>query len=235
MYRPHSPSAFDIPELPTLRRMKPLPKRRRTSDPTPDGPLAAAPPSEPPHAHLHPHAQSTAGDASAEEAGTAAAPATAAEPALTAQMALQAYYMPVLGGVRELVKHAAPAEGGGLDLSGALAALGGGGLGLAYGGGGTGGGGAAGGEGAEDDDVPAACRLPPLPCGRVELLGRCSQRPRAGVAVAVAAPAFVRALATPSLHPPGPSPPVCRRTALRTSPPPVSPSEHPFVHFPRLP
>ncbi|OCH96359.1 hypothetical protein OBBRIDRAFT_743872 [Obba rivulosa] len=88
MYRAPSP-IFDVPELPALRRVKPLPKRRRTLDP-----------------HVHDDASDTAPAAAGalEECATAEELIAHAD-ALTAQVALQSYYMPVLGGVQELFKH----------------------------------------------------------------------------------------------------------------------------------
>ncbi|KAI1793478.1 hypothetical protein LXA43DRAFT_217391 [Ganoderma leucocontextum] len=151
MYRPPSP-IFDVPELPaTLRRVKPLPKRRRTSDPAPhdDQELGspapgtgATTPGGGTHSHEDDHSHST--------------PATP-DPTLAAQLALEAYYMPVLGGVPDLFKHThtSTPDGGedasrtstpvSIDFSAALAA----GLGYgSYGGVGA----AAGGDGQEDED-----------------------------------------------------------------------------------
>ncbi|KAJ7623773.1 hypothetical protein FB45DRAFT_1061644 [Roridomyces roridus] len=76
---------FDVPEFPTLRRVKPLPKRRRTT-------AEATPPDGD-----HPPSQSTLGlpfplpgpDATAEEL-------IAHAESLSAHMALQSYYMPGL-------------------------------------------------------------------------------------------------------------------------------------------
>ncbi|KAI0917862.1 hypothetical protein AcV5_002693 [Taiwanofungus camphoratus] len=86
MYRALSP-IFDVPEFPPLRRVKPLPKRRRTSEPVPHDDGGNALPAAAP-AML---------DATPEELITRA-------DALTAQMALQSYYMPVLGDVPGLYK-----------------------------------------------------------------------------------------------------------------------------------
>lgn len=97
MYSAPSP-IFDVPEFPTLRRVKPLPKRRRTLD---TAPLEEA---DDPPALLTP-------DAIAEEL-------IAQADTLSAQMALQSYYMPILGGVQELFKN--DQENGGstpVDLS----------------------------------------------------------------------------------------------------------------------
>lgn len=84
---------FDVPEYPSMRRVKPLPKRRRT-----DG---AAPQSEneinvPPVPGIL-----TGQDVTAESL-------IAHADSLTAQLALQSYYMPILGGVQNLLgNHAA--------------------------------------------------------------------------------------------------------------------------------
>ena len=129
MYRPPSP-LFDVPELPSLRRVKPLPKRRRTSDPRPDDDqLSNA-------SHAGPGEQDNSPNhTDADEPSTQ-------DPTLAAQMALQAYYHPVLGGVRDLFKNTAAggnghASGNGaaidIDLSGALSGV------LGYPGGGGGG------------------------------------------------------------------------------------------------
>ncbi|GJE91309.1 hypothetical protein PsYK624_074580 [Phanerochaete sordida] len=81
MYRSPSP-IFDTPEVLTLRRMKPLPKRRRTSSESShdDGSLPELPP----------EAATTDIDGLADP--------------LSAQLALQSYYMPILGGMQELFK-----------------------------------------------------------------------------------------------------------------------------------
>ncbi|PCH44444.1 hypothetical protein WOLCODRAFT_165152 [Wolfiporia cocos MD-104 SS10] len=103
MYHALSP-IFDVPELPTLRRMKPLPKRRRTSEATHDDPV---PPVPAPY-----------GDAAASEELVAHADT------LTAQMALQAYYSPVLGGVQDLFRGAlVPPDCTPVDLGGGALAL----------------------------------------------------------------------------------------------------------------
>ncbi|TCD71798.1 hypothetical protein EIP91_003141 [Steccherinum ochraceum] len=83
MYRAPSP-IFDVPELPALRRVKPLPKRRRTLDNTPPEDVDRS--------------SSPGPDATAEEL-------IAHADTLSAQMALQSYYMPILGGVQELFKN----------------------------------------------------------------------------------------------------------------------------------
>ncbi|EMD39188.1 hypothetical protein CERSUDRAFT_112862 [Gelatoporia subvermispora B] len=97
MYRAPSPPIFDVPDLPALRRVKPLPKRRRTLDP---------------------HSLDDGGDGA--PAGALDECATADDvlvhgDALSAQMALSAYYQSVLGGVPELFKH--EADRSAVDLS----------------------------------------------------------------------------------------------------------------------
>ncbi|KAJ7498047.1 hypothetical protein B0H11DRAFT_830790 [Mycena galericulata] len=78
---------FDVPEFPTLRRVKPLPKRRRTAAATPpDGDDAAALPSL---AALGLPFPLPGPDATAEEL-------IAHAESLSAHMALQSYYMPGL-------------------------------------------------------------------------------------------------------------------------------------------
>ncbi|KAI0369112.1 hypothetical protein BV20DRAFT_1053409 [Pilatotrama ljubarskyi] len=132
MYRAPSP-VFDVPELPTLRRVKPLPKRRRTSD-------------HAPHAHLD-SSGATTGQQDADGHTAEQADDHAGRDTLTAQLALEAYYMPVLGGVRDLFKQTPPDPDSRastpLDLSSALAGLGTGfgfgvGTGIGYGSGGGG-------------------------------------------------------------------------------------------------
>ncbi|EPQ56662.1 hypothetical protein GLOTRDRAFT_138329 [Gloeophyllum trabeum ATCC 11539] len=71
MYRASTP-VFDVPEFPSMRRVKPLPKRRRVT-------MEPLPQDVPPH------------DADDEL------------DSLSAQMALQSYYMPILGGVQDLL------------------------------------------------------------------------------------------------------------------------------------
>jgi hypothetical protein len=95
LYRGPSP-IFDVPEFPTLRRVKPLPKRRRTgADVVPD--YAALNLSAAGGIDLINHPLMPPHDATAEEL-------LAHAEALSAQMALQAYYMPGLGGVQELLR-----------------------------------------------------------------------------------------------------------------------------------
>ncbi|CCM02582.1 uncharacterized protein FIBRA_04685 [Fibroporia radiculosa] len=104
MYRALSP-IFDVPDLPTLRRVKPLPKRRRTSETS-----------------LHGDASNTMPGIPAILSATDELMAHA--DALTAQMALQSYYMPVLGGVQDLFKgdlHSATSTP--IDLGGSLFGL----------------------------------------------------------------------------------------------------------------
>ena len=86
MYRSPSP-VYDPPELLSLRRMKPLPKRRRTSSDSSHEDLrgAMSPPDSPPPDHALGEMDGPPGS-------------------LSAQLALQSYYMPVLGGMQELFK-----------------------------------------------------------------------------------------------------------------------------------
>ncbi|KAI8985539.1 hypothetical protein BD414DRAFT_507998 [Trametes punicea] len=133
MYRPPSP-VFDVPELPTLRRVKPLPKRRRTSGSAPHDHLdttsgagsGAVPNSTAQTTASGQHLQGPDGSTTQTQEGDDRAAAAPASDTLTAQMALQAYYMPVLGGVRDLFKASPPDSRAStpLDLSSALAGLG---------------------------------------------------------------------------------------------------------------
>jgi len=96
MYRATSP-IFDVPEFPTLRRVKPLPKRRRTSVPTtmPDPDQVAANPLF--LASALEGLQLPGPDATAEEL-------LAHAETLSARMAMQSYYMPMLSeGVSDLL------------------------------------------------------------------------------------------------------------------------------------
>ncbi|KZT09833.1 uncharacterized protein LAESUDRAFT_741531 [Laetiporus sulphureus 93-53] len=101
MYRPLSP-IFDVPEFPTFRRVKPLPKRRRTSGTSSlhdaaGNPLPIVP---------------TMLDAGADEL-------TVHTNAMTAQMALQSYYMPALGAMQDFFKSGlASAMSAPIDLGG---------------------------------------------------------------------------------------------------------------------
>ncbi|KAI9067972.1 hypothetical protein FKP32DRAFT_1600863 [Trametes sanguinea] len=150
MYRPPSP-VFDVPELPTLRRVKPLPKRRRTSDTAPpdrldsstNGGNAPANATRPSTGTAGDHADRHDGQTTGQDGQNGAPPPPpptttttggATPDIMTAQMALQAYYMPVLGGVRDLFKASPPDSRSStpLDFSGALAALGTG-IGTGYG------------------------------------------------------------------------------------------------------
>ena len=111
MYRPPSPPVYD-PEPPTLRRVKPLPKRRRTSDPAPqdDARPPATPTTGPGDEQQQEHAEE-------QVPAAAAAAAPTQDPTLAARMALEAYYSPVLGGVHDLFKHThhGAADGRGAD------------------------------------------------------------------------------------------------------------------------
>ncbi|THH00633.1 hypothetical protein EW026_g1924 [Hermanssonia centrifuga] len=80
MYAASSP-IFDAPDLPALRRTKPLPKRRRTS-------LSAS-----------------NDDAHSEDSLPDTEEAHVQPDSLSVQLALQSYYMPILGGVHDLLKH----------------------------------------------------------------------------------------------------------------------------------
>lgn len=81
MYRSPSP-IFDTPEVLTLRRMKPLPKRRRTSSDSSHDDIS------PPDLPQEPVTADIEGPP---------------DP-LSAQLALQSYYMPILGSMQELFK-----------------------------------------------------------------------------------------------------------------------------------
>ncbi|TFY74878.1 hypothetical protein EWM64_g9136, partial [Hericium alpestre] len=85
---------FDAPEFPSLRRVKPLPKRRRTSaasDAIPQDVDGILPPMLPPM---------PGPDVTAEEL-------LAHAEELSAQMALQSYYMPIIGGMQDFIKNEA--------------------------------------------------------------------------------------------------------------------------------
>lgn len=87
MYRASSP-IFDVPEFPTLRRVKPLPKRRRTSDPLLEESENVAPSSP-----MLPT------EVISDELITQADSLSAQLPSR-----LQSYYMSTLGGVQDLFK-----------------------------------------------------------------------------------------------------------------------------------
>lgn len=87
MYRGSSP-IFDVPEFPTLRRVKPLPKRRRTS-----APIAAPPPTGIGFGLAE--IDLPGPDATAEEL-------LAHADTLSAHMALQSYYIPIMNGAHDL-------------------------------------------------------------------------------------------------------------------------------------
>jgi hypothetical protein len=125
MYRNSQP-IFDVPEFPALRRVKPLPKRRRTSTDTNNDDSNSAPPPSSASIGTTRTIASTAVTATRTSAtGSAAFPlalpnqdATVEElvahaDALSAHMALQSYYMPLLGGVKDLLGRAG---GGDLDV-----------------------------------------------------------------------------------------------------------------------
>lgn len=107
MNRSASP-IFDVLEFPPLRRVKPLPKRRRTTGPEPDGNkgLLAAPSSN-----------TQAVDPAADELVAS----------FSTSMALQSYYLPTLGDLREAMKAESnspsaipPNEGDGQNASDAV-------------------------------------------------------------------------------------------------------------------
>ena len=129
MYRRGTPSPiFDVPEIPTLRRVKPLPKRRRTTgvanlDHHEDTLSLTSPALVAQSAQallqqsaaaalLHQHQQQQqpldilGPNATAEEL-------LAHADTLSARMALQSYYMPILGGVQNFLAGAAMGNGGG--------------------------------------------------------------------------------------------------------------------------
>lgn len=84
----HSP-VFDIPEFPSLRRVKPLPKRRRTSDRASDD-----------HAPSVAIAPSTRSVSAVDNGNLSLDVATEdLAKALSTTMALQSYYMPIFNGV----------------------------------------------------------------------------------------------------------------------------------------
>ncbi|EGN95117.1 hypothetical protein SERLA73DRAFT_187432 [Serpula lacrymans var. lacrymans S7.3] len=87
MYR-GSPPIFDVPEFPPLRRLKPLPKRRRTIDvalQVTNGAASVVP-------------NMLGAEGIAEEL-------IAHADSLSSQMALQSYYMPMLGGAHNLLSN----------------------------------------------------------------------------------------------------------------------------------
>jgi hypothetical protein len=126
MYRGTTSPIFDVPEIPTLRRVKPLPKRRRTTGATDlvhqEDTLSLSSPAlvaqsaqallqqSAAVALLHQHQQQQPLDvlgpnATAEEL-------LAHADTLSTRMALQSYYMPILGGVQSLLAGAAAAGDG---------------------------------------------------------------------------------------------------------------------------
>ncbi|KAF8159853.1 hypothetical protein B0H34DRAFT_655742 [Crassisporium funariophilum] len=98
MYRGTPSPIFDVPEFPALRRVKPLPKRRRTMAGH-DTTLTLALLHQQPLDILGPNA-------TAEEL-------LAHADTLSARMALQSYYMPILGGVQSFLAGAAANGGAG--------------------------------------------------------------------------------------------------------------------------
>ncbi|KAJ6580865.1 hypothetical protein B0H19DRAFT_928956 [Mycena capillaripes] len=96
---------FDVPEFPTLRRVKPLPKRRRTADTVPpDGDDVAALPSL---ATLGLPFPLPGPDATAEEL-------IAHAESLSAHMALQSYYMP---GLQDIFSRSTDMQNAGNNLN----------------------------------------------------------------------------------------------------------------------
>jgi hypothetical protein len=84
MYRGSSP-IFDVPEFPSMRRVKPLPKRRRTSE------IAT-----------HIENEVVPSSPGILNADAATEDLIAQADSLSTQLALQSYYMPILGGVQSL-------------------------------------------------------------------------------------------------------------------------------------
>lgn len=82
MYRGSSP-IFDVPEFPSMRRVKPLPKRRRTTSDVDT------------HGEMPPSTGILSPDVATEDL-------IAQADSLSTQLALQSYYMPILGGVQNL-------------------------------------------------------------------------------------------------------------------------------------
>lgn len=140
-YNPATSPVFDMPEFPSLRRVKPLPKRQRVAgdENTPPLPLASVSPSE-----LAQRLKNAGGPegilasvASTLESlqlplslplpmpGPDATPEDLLAHAdlLTSHMATQGYYLPILGGVQELFRGvaAAAAEGNGDNVDSAFA------------------------------------------------------------------------------------------------------------------
>ncbi|KAJ7777163.1 hypothetical protein B0H16DRAFT_1360860 [Mycena metata] len=105
MHRGPSP-IFDVPEFPALRRVKPLPKRRRTAGTGSDGDDADGP-----LAGLGLPFPLPGPDATAEEL-------IAHAESLSAHMALQSYYMPGLQDIFSRTAELANGNGGNLNLGG---------------------------------------------------------------------------------------------------------------------
>ncbi|KAF8813005.1 hypothetical protein BYT27DRAFT_7085525 [Phlegmacium glaucopus] len=95
MYRGTPSPIFDVPEIPTLRRVKPLPKRRRTTTDL--------------NHHHHHHEDTLSLSSPALQPLEVLGPNATAEEllahadTLSARMALQSYYMPILGGVQNFL------------------------------------------------------------------------------------------------------------------------------------
>ncbi|KIL65620.1 hypothetical protein M378DRAFT_76773 [Amanita muscaria Koide BX008] len=100
-----SPTIFNVPEITTLRRVKPLPKRRRTSAHGPSSMASAVP------VMASPLGAAVAAAAAAVVAAEEEEELLARADSLSARMALQSYYMPMLGSVQEFLAAAAASAG----------------------------------------------------------------------------------------------------------------------------
>jgi len=121
MYRGIPPSPiFDVPEIPTLRRVKPLPKRRRTTGSADldhhedtlslSSPALVAQSAQAllqQSALLHQHQQQQQQSLDVLGPNATAEELLAHADTLSARMALQSYYMPILGGVQSFLAGAA--------------------------------------------------------------------------------------------------------------------------------
>ena len=116
MYRGTPPPIFDVPEFPTLRRIKPIPKRRRTTGPGNEqlGPLSEAPGSSAFQNDTTTHSQTS--QRSTPPPLDPFVPSEIAEELLSrvdnlsTRVALQNYYIPILGNVQNfLANHGASA------------------------------------------------------------------------------------------------------------------------------
>ena len=98
MYRGGGSPVFDVPEFPTLRRVKPLPKRRKTSGSSPTASDDAT---------SNNNANNAAAALDMLSPDTTAEELLAHAETLSARMALQSYYVPILGGVQDFLAGAA--------------------------------------------------------------------------------------------------------------------------------